>query len=262
MTEKSSHNPQALILAAGKGTRMNSDLPKVLHELANKPMIEYVLEAGRNAGIQNITIVIGHAKEKVENVVKQWNDRHSDVDIKFHTQEQQLGTGHAVITAEKILKGSGDYLVVLLGDVPLIRSETIKECYHKIINENASMLVITTIVDNPSGYGRIIHNQNGEICSIREENDATTEEKLINEINTGVFFFKSSSLWKYIHLLNNHNAKNEYYLTDMVEIMSANHEKIITHLCEDHVQFQGINSPDQLKTLEKAIAVSAVGVSI
>ncbi|MDH4261721.1 MAG: sugar phosphate nucleotidyltransferase [Spirochaetia bacterium] len=256
MTETISNSVHALILAAGKGTRMNSELPKVLHELANKPMIEYVLEATLKSGIQHITVVVGHQKDKVENTVKLWNKSHSNVKINFHTQEQQLGTGHAVLTAEKTLKNSGKYLIVLLGDVPLIRPETISECFHEIIKNDASMLVITTTLDDPAGYGRIIHNEKNEICDIREEKEATEEEKQINEINTGVFLFKSSALWKYIHMLNSNNSKNEYYLTDMVKSMIANHEKVITYLSKENIQFQGINSPDQLKSLEKAIGVS------
>jgi len=256
MTENVTQKPHALILAAGKGTRMNSELPKVLHELAGKPMIEYVLEATMKSGIRHITVVVGHGKEKVQTAVENWHGLHTDVIVDFHVQEEQLGTGHAVITAEKLLKGFGDYLIVLLGDVPLIRPETIESSYNEILRQNASTLVITTKLANPAGYGRIVHNDKGEICCIREEKEATENEKSINEINTGVFLFKSNPLWKYIPLLRNDNAKQEYYLTDMVEIMIANKEKVVTYLCEDSLQFQGINSPDQLKALEKEIRVS------
>ena len=256
MTENISNNTHALILAAGKGTRMNSDLPKVLHQLANKPMIEYVLEASLNAGLQNITVVVGHAKEQVEKTILKWNEQRPDVKIQFHNQEKQCGTGHAVITAENLLKNKSEYLIVLLGDVPLIRSETIEKCYNEIVNQKAAMLVITTTLENPTGYGRIIHNEHGEICCIREEKEASPEEKAIHEINTGVFLFKSIALWKYIHLLEDKNAQNEFYLTDIVEIMTSHREKVISHMCEDSIQFQGINSPEQLKSLEKVIGIS------
>ena len=235
---------------------MNSSLPKVLHELANKPMIEYVLDATCKAGIEQITVVIGHEKELVKKAVQSWNNRNHEINITFHNQDQQNGTGHAVITAKDLLKDSGDYLIILLGDVPLIRPETMESSYKEIVNQNAAMLVITTELDNPAGYGRIVHNELGEICCIREEKEASDEEKNIREINTGVFLFKSSILWKYIHFLDNNNAKKEYYLTDMVEILKNNNEKVITYLCSDYIQFQGINSPDQLNHLEKAIGIT------
>lgn len=256
MTEKLANDTHVLILAAGKGTRMNSELPKVLHELANKPMIEYVLEASLQADLQNITVVVGFAKEQVEKTVSKWNDQHPEVNIQFHHQEKQNGTGHAVLTAEDKLKNAGKYLIVLLGDVPLIKSETIEKCLQEIKNQKAAMLVISTVIDNPKGYGRIIHNEKGEICSIREEKETSESEKLIKEVNTGVFLFKTDTLWKYIHQLQSNNAQNEYYLTDIVEIMTSNQEKVISYMCEDSIQFQGINSPDQLKSLEKAIGIT------
>ncbi|MDH4199891.1 MAG: NTP transferase domain-containing protein [Spirochaetia bacterium] len=256
MNERKTTSLQALILAAGKGTRMNSDLPKVLHRLANKPMIEYVLESSLRAGIENITVVVGHAREMVEKTVMLWNKENSSVAVEFQFQEQQNGTGHAVLCAREKIQNIGDYLIVLLGDVPLIKPETIEKAYASLTQNRGDMLVITTSLENPHGYGRIIRDDQKNICCIREEKEASLAEKSIKEINTGVFLFKNTALWSFIDELNAHNAQNEYYLTDLVEIMKAQNQKVLTYECSDSIQFQGINSPDQLASLEKLAGVS------
>jgi bifunctional UDP-N-acetylglucosamine pyrophosphorylase/glucosamine-1-phosphate N-acetyltransferase len=241
----------AVILAAGKGTRMKSTLPKVLHTLNGKSMIEHVLDSACASGINRITVVVGYGKDLVIDCVNSWTKNlNQQVEISFSLQEEQKGTGHAVMVAEENLKNSAKYVVVLLGDVPLLKSETIKETMHYMINKNCDALVMSTILENATGYGRIIRDQYQQITSIREEKDATETEKKIQEINTGLFIFNNDVLWNYMSKLESKNSQNEYYLTDLIEIIQKDHNKVEAFLCNDMNQFRGVNEVSTLQQLE------------
>ncbi|MCS6984680.1 MAG: NTP transferase domain-containing protein [Leptospiraceae bacterium] len=241
----------AIVLAAGKGTRMKSPLPKVLHPLGGTPLILHVLSSAVTAGLASITSVLGYGKEEVERTILEWAEGVEGVNFYFAIQEEQLGTGHAVMVAEATSRGKFPYVVVLLGDVPLLKSTTLRNAVYQAIAEESDVLVITTRLNNPAGYGRIVRNAMGEIVAIKEDKDATEEEKQINEINTGIFVFRDQSLWPYLKNLSCNNAQNEYYLTDMVEELLRRGKKVSSYTSENPLEFYGVNSKDQLETLEK-----------
>jgi len=244
---------QAVILAAGKGTRMKSDKPKVLHNLAGSPMIEYVLDATKNSGIKKITLVIGFKKEEVIQAVEKWAKPHSELQIDFCVQEEQLGTGHALKVAEMQLKNNIPYLLVMLGDVPLVKSETLQKAAQEIESREAAALVITTKLDDPTGYGRILRDEDGILKGIKEQADASESEKQIKEVNTGIFIFDNRKVWNFVHQLKSANAQEEYYLTDIIELLNQSGETVLAYTAEDSKQFLGINSVENLKEIEKEV---------
>ncbi|MBC23109.1 MAG: hypothetical protein CMJ32_04230 [Phycisphaerae bacterium] len=203
----------AIILAAGKGTRMKSDLPKVMHEAAGRPIVDWVVAAARASGIEKIVLVIGHGAELVREFYK------DDDDIHWAVQEEQLGTGHAVMSAAGVFDADreGDILI-LCGDAPLIRSSTLQTLLLKHHQDKAALTMATSILDDPSGYGRIIRDANGRLDSIVEDRDADPQQKAIREINPGYYCFDGRTLFKSLPLIENDNAKGEYYLTDLVGI--------------------------------------------
>lgn len=246
---------QAVILAAGKGTRMKSEKPKVLHELAGTPMIEYVLEATKKCGIEKITLVVGFKKEEVIDHVQQWGRQYPELMLDFCTQEEQLGTGHALKVAEEHLKSDIPYLLVLLGDVPLLKSETLTQATLELEKREAAALVITTNLDDPTGYGRILRTDKGTLKAIKEQADATDAEKEINEVNTGIFIFDNRKVWNFIHQLKSANAQKEYYLTDIIELLNQAGETVLAYAVQDSKQFLGINSIENLKKIEKEVQI-------
>ncbi|MDH5716883.1 MAG: sugar phosphate nucleotidyltransferase [Spirochaetia bacterium] len=252
MTENKLNNKTyAVILAAGQGKRMNSDLPKVLHKVLGRPMIEYVLESAVNAGIKNIILVVGHKKELVEECVKNWILKNKNIDIQFSVQEEQKGTGHAVMCAEKHIPKTNAFVAILLGDVPLIKFETIKNAIEKLNQEKAAMLIITMEPESPDGYGRIIRDKNGYVEKISEDKDCSIEEKKVKEVNTGTFIYDAEYLVQSINKINCNNAQSEYYLTDTVSILVNQGKKVIAEKCKDMYEFTGVNSRDQLKFIEE-----------
>lgn len=238
----------AIILAAGKGSRMNSDLPKVLHPLKGRPMIHYVLDAARDAGIEQFVVVIGHGREKVKAQVSKWQQDNSSVSIRFAVQEQQNGTGHAVQVAKQYLPQTDANIVVLLGDVPLVKPETLLSALSDL--SQSAALVVSMQLKNPTGYGRIIRSSQGELLQIVEEKDANPKQKKVSEVNTGLFVFQAEKLWQYLDLLNTQNAQNELYLTDIMQILRENQEEVVADLFGEPEQFEGVNSLDQLLRLE------------
>ncbi len=248
---------QAVILAAGKGTRMKSETPKVLHPLAGRPMIDYVLDAAHEAGIRNISVVVGFGANEVIETVNRWSLEHPESQISFCSQETQLGTGHALKMAEKSAKEKSPYLIVLLGDVPLIKSETIRAACRKMESDGASAMVISAIQKDPHGYGRILRNGNGSIEHIIEEKDASEEQKSITEVNTGIFLFKDNDLWNYLHRLEPKNSQKEYYLTDIIQLISEDGKLVDVYRSDDPEQFTGINSIENLQNLERELQIRA-----
>jgi bifunctional UDP-N-acetylglucosamine pyrophosphorylase / glucosamine-1-phosphate N-acetyltransferase len=235
---------KTIILAAGQGSRMKSDKPKVLHEILNKPMINYVIDAARSikTTTNEIIIVIGHKSDEVVKVV--------DNEIKCVIQEEQLGTGHAVKIAQDYIVGN-EPILVLYGDTPLIKSETLTEFYNTHIKNNNDVTIITSLIDDSSGYGRVIIE--GNSIRIVEDKDATIEEKNIKLVNVGIYMFKPSALNLALNMLKPNNAQNEYYLTDALEILSTLNHKVGSMLSDDYTEFLGINTRIQLANASNII---------
>lgn len=223
----------SIILAAGKGTRMKSDLPKVLHKVNGKPMLQKVIETTKNFG--DILLVLGYKKDKIL-------ENFSDYD--YVIQEEQLGTGHAIkIAREKFSKY--DSILITYGDGPLLSTKTIKEMEEKFNKDNLDCLLLTCLLDNPTGYGRIIKNNN-KVVDIVEEKEANDDIKKINEINVGVYLFKTKSLLAILDKINNHNNKGEYYLTDAIKLLNAAGFSSDSLQLKDKNEMLGVNSKSDL----------------
>jgi bifunctional UDP-N-acetylglucosamine pyrophosphorylase/glucosamine-1-phosphate N-acetyltransferase len=238
-------NIRSIILAAGKGTRMKSKNSKVVHKIAGKALITWVLEAAEQAGIKDNILVTGHREDQVKELL---GDRAAYV-----TQHEKLGTGHAVMMAEEYIAGFNGYIAVLAGDVPLISSETIKKSLERIETEDISCVVITADVPDSTGYGRIIRNSDGNVDKIVEHLDATDKERRISEINSGMYVFRSEKLAMSLKKLNNDNKKGEYYLTDTIEILRESGEKIAAIKANDYKEILGINSKKQLYEASESV---------
>ncbi len=230
-----------VILAAGKGTRMKSDLPKVLHPLAGKPLLAHVLAAADSLAPQTICVVYGHGGEMLP-------QRMAREDLAWARQEPQLGTGHAVQQAMPHLAQDGIALI-LYGDVPLIRPETLQEML--VIARDGAIALLTVRLANPAGYGRIVRNSQGQVERIVEHKDASAEELAINEVNTGILCLPAGKLAGWLARLRNDNAQGEYYLTDVIGMAAAEGERVIP--CHPAAEWEvlGVNSRAQLAGLER-----------
>lgn len=229
---------QAVILAAGKGTRMKSAQPKVLHRILGKPMVEYVVDSCLEAGADQPILVIGHGNEAVREAM---GDR-----VRYVLQEQQLGTGHALLQTENELKGfSGDILVVC-GDTPLLRGKTLTGLLEFHRSQGASATVLTTIMPNPAGYGRIVRDSAGSLVKIVEDKDASEAEKTIREINTGTYCFSGDRLLAALRQVTPNNAQGEYYLTDVLGILKKEGMRVEAYTTADSAETMGINDRAQL----------------
>ena len=224
----------AIILAAGKGTRMKSKLYKVLHQVCGKTMVEHVLGQLEAAKIDKIVTVVGYGAESVKNTI---GDRTS-----FALQKQQLGTGHAVMQTEKLLGDLDGETLVVSGDTPLFRAETFNKLmeYHR--QHHAAVTILTSTAPDPTGYGRIIRNDVGIVERIVEEKDANSQEKEIHEINTGVYCFDNKKLFAALHQINNDNAQGEYYLTDVIAILKQAGEVVAAYKMDDFDESMGVNN--------------------
>lgn len=229
----------AIILAAGKGTRMKSDLPKVLHTINGKALTEYVIDAVNEAGVEDVCLVVGYKAEQVKENIKR--------DVKYALQEEQLGTGHAVMCAKEYLEGHESTLI-LCGDTPLVSGVTLKALadYHK--KNGYYVTVLSAIVDDPTGYGRIVRDSNGDFLKNVEHKDATEEERKINEINSGMYIFDSKELKEALSSLTTDNAQGEYYLPDAITVIRDKGLKVGAFSINDESEILGINTPEQLKT--------------
>ena len=248
---------RAIVLAAGKGTRMNSDKPKVCFKLAGKTLIRRVLSTVLKLDIEFIGIVVGYEKQMV---IEAANETPFAANIWGHTflhyfeQENQNGTGHAVLCAKEGFDYFKGNVFVLCGDVPLLKPETLKKMLEKHEETKASCTVLTMIPQNPESYGRMVRDDNNRIKEIVEFKDASDEIKNINEINTGIYCFNNVDLFKALEKVDNNNAQKEYYLTDVIKIMYNDGKTVESVVLEDPIEAAGVNSPDQLAELEKECA--------
>lgn len=236
-------NLAAVVLAAGKGTRMKSEKPKVLHEVAGKPMLFFPVNLLKNSGAGKIVLVVGFGSEAVVEAFK-------DHGLSFVTQEEQLGTGHAVMCALKELRNHTGDVLVLSGDVPLIREETVKallDLHRKGGKSKAAISLVTTIEQNPKGYGRIVRDDAaGEITRIVEEKDCSPLQKKIQEVNTGIYLFSASFLHANIKKLGKENAQGEYYLPDLVHLAVGQELRVDSISITDATEVMGVNNRVEL----------------
>ncbi len=229
---------KTVILAAGKGTRMKSEIPKVMHKVLDKPMISYIMEAADAANASEICVVIGHQSAMVEEFL-------SKSGCSFAIQKEQLGTGHAVMQAISFIDGS-DTTLILYGDTPLLTEDTLKKLIKQHTNTNSALTFITTNLEDPTGYGRIVRDSSGDFLRITEHKDATDNEKEIKEINVGIYLCQTHLLLEALSLLDNNNGQGEYYLTDVLGIMRNNGHKISIACFDSYTEFEGVNSRVQL----------------
>ncbi|MGL6099753.1 MAG: bifunctional UDP-N-acetylglucosamine diphosphorylase/glucosamine-1-phosphate N-acetyltransferase GlmU [Fusobacteriaceae bacterium] len=234
---------KSLILAAGKGTRMKSDLPKVIHKVNGIPMVKKIMNLLDGIEVEENILILGHKKEMVLEAVG---------DVDYVVQEEQLGTGHAILMAEPKLKDFHGDIMVLCGDTPLLRRETLKKIYNHHRESGATTTLLTSTYENPFGYGRIV--KDGEnVMAIIEEKEATPEIKAIKEVNAGVYIFDSQELWKALSKIDNNNDKGEYYLTDVIAIQVKDGKKIGSYLLQDNLEILGVNSKVELAQAESEL---------
>jgi bifunctional UDP-N-acetylglucosamine pyrophosphorylase/glucosamine-1-phosphate N-acetyltransferase len=236
---------KAVILAAGKGTRMKSDLPKVVHRIEGKCLVDYVIEAAYGAGVSSVCLVVGYKHEVVEQEI-------SNKNVSFALQPEQLGTGHAVKCAREFLGDAGETLI-LFGDTPLITAETLQKLcdYHE--QKKNAVTVLSATVDDPTGYGRIIRDEEGHFVKSVEHKDATEDERKSKEINSGMYLFDTAELKLALDLIQPNNAQGEYYLPDTLTIIKEKGLRVDAYALVDATDITGVNDQEQLKEAAKII---------
>lgn len=237
-----------VILAAGKGTRMQSNMPKVLHPIAGKPMLQHVIDAANKLHAEQVVVVAGHGIDQVRSHLSEQN-------VEIAEQTQQLGTGHAVDQALPLVNPENQVLV-LYGDVPLIKPETLEGLCSSIPENGISLLTVN--LENPMGYGRIVRDHKDKVTEIVEQKDASNDQLLINEVNTGILAAKASDLTAWLKNIDNNNAQGEYYLTDTIA-MAAKQGGVMASQPASEIEVEGVNSRIQLATLERAHQLSQAG---
>lgn len=234
---------KTLILAAGKGTRMKSELPKVLHRVVGKPMLQKILEVADSLHPEENILIVGYKKEQI---------LESLISCSYVVQEEQLGTGHAILQAKEKLEQYQGNIMVLCGDTPLLREETLAALYAYHQENKATTTVLTAIYEDPLGYGRIL-KQEGRVLGIIEEREANEEQKKIQEVNAGVYCFDSQALWQALAKINNNNEKGEYYLTDVLTIQAKEGKKVLSFQVKDAQEILGVNSKVELAQAAKVL---------
>jgi len=238
-----------VIMAAGKGTRMKSKLPKVLHRLADRALLAHVVDTASTLTPRRVVVITGHGATEVEAAIAGYSSSKGEFDLAFARQEPQLGTGHAVQQALPHL-GDDGVVVVLSGDVPLTQGETLRALVDACAGENLALL--TLALDNPTGYGRIVRGPDDAVLAIVEQKDATEAQRSIQEIYSGIMAVPVAKLRPWLARLDNKNAQGEYYLTDIVKLAVADGVRVVGHKINDALQVAGVNSPVQLAELERA----------
>ena len=235
----------AIVMAAGKGTRMKSKNSKLVQKIYGKEIVKRAVENAQKAGVRDIVAVVGYKKEEVMKVLGD--------NIKYAYQDEMLGTGHAVMQAKEYLKRKKGKVLVLNGDVPLIRPETLNKLIEKSIENKEYATLLTAIYDDPTGYGRIVRDEGGNIEGIVEEKDTTPEQKKIKEINAGIYCFDIEALLKALEKVTPNNKQGEYYITDVIQIMNDSGLKTGAVLVEDNTEILGITVRIQLGILTKVL---------
>lgn len=236
-------NRYAVILAAGQGTRMKSNIYKVLHPVCGKPMVQHVVDQVSALGFEEKIAIVGFGAEAVQEQLKD--------QVSYVVQHDQLGTGHAVMQAESLLKDKEGTTVVLCGDTPLLTAETINQLLTCHANEGAKATILTAMASDPTGYGRIIRNENQLVERIVEHKDATEEEREVKEINTGTYCFDNAALFEALKKVGNNNAQGEYYLPDVIEILKNNGETIAAYRTPEFEETVGVNDRVALSEAER-----------
>ncbi len=233
-----------IILAAGKGTRMKSNKAKVLHSLHGKPLLKYVIDLAYKIKPENIFVVVGFQKDEVKK-------KFASEKVKFIDQKEQLGTAHAVKQVMPFLGNSKGEILVLSGDVPFLKKNTIKDMVRDHRLKKAVITILTVVKDSPVGYGRVIRSSNNLVERILEEKDCSQTEKNIKEINAGIYCVNKNYLLEYLGEIDKNNAQQEYYLTDIVKIAADNRLPVVAVKVKDHIEVSGINSREDLLEAEK-----------
>ena len=246
MSPDESRKLAVVILAAGKGTRMKSDLPKVLHPLAGRPLLAYTLEAARALGAGRIIVLVGHGADQVRQAFA------GQTDLTFVLQEPQLGTGHAVMTAAPALADWIGPILILCGDVPGLKPATLTRLLEEHQGAGSALTVLGMELADPGAYGRLV-TQGDQLLRIVEYRDATDRERAICLVNAGIYVASPGPLSAALPKLSDHNDQREYYLTDLVEILRAQGERVGFSLCPDPDQVAGVNSREELMKLERAL---------
>ena len=236
-----------IILAAGLGTRMKSNKAKVLHEVCGKPMVRYVVETSSRVAGNDVVLVVGHQADKVRETVSNLGT------FNFAYQREQLGTGHAVLCALPYLPEHCQEVVILCGDVPLINADTVNVLVKSHLDEKRDISVLAVELEDPTGYGRILLDENKRVQAIVEESDATAEQKRIRLINTGIFCVKKNFLLQAVPRIKPENAQGEVYFTDIMEIAYSENKLIGVSVGDNQLEVTGINTIQELKKVEQAM---------
>ena len=240
---------KSIILAAGKGTRMKSDIPKVLHKIFDKALVEYVIEAVNKTGyVDENFVIVGHQAERVEEFV---NNTFSNV--RTVLQSPQLGTGHAVSMVLPYLENFDGEIIILCGDTPLVSEKTLKDFIDSHKSKGSDLTVMSAMFDNPTNYGRIIRNSDGSLNSIVEEKDASEQQKCIKEVNAGIYCLNWSRIKPAFNQLQSNNAQGEYYLTDIIKWANEQALKVDAYILKDNDEIFGINSKSHLAEATKML---------
>ena len=244
----SANQPCAIVLAAGKGTRMKSDLPKVLCPVVDRPMIHFVLDALEEAGIKRQIVVVGHQAELVKDSLSV-----RDGDIQYVMQTEQLGTGHAVQMCREELKSQTGPTIVVAGDSPLIQHTSLSKLLDHFSQAQPALLLGTLLKDNPEGLGRIVRNSSGDFTGIVEQKDATPEQLAITEVNMSTYLFQTPDLCDSLDRLSNDNAQGEYYLTDCARLLYEAGRPVEALPVLQSCESLSINNPDELKIVDETM---------
>ncbi len=239
-----------VIMAAGKGTRMQrDDIPKVCNPILGKPLIQYVVDQAKSLSASKIICIVGHQQEIVREVLK-------DEPVQFAEQLEQLGTGHAVLQTAELMKDFDGDVIVLSGDVPLLQGSTLEALLDKHHSGKFAATVLTALAANPQGYGRVLRTEDDLFDRVVEHKDASKDQLFIKEINSGIYAFDSLKLFAELSKVGNSNAQGEYYLPDVLPLLKLAGAKVGVEICETFSEIQGINTVDELKTVEAKILAS------